>query len=64
MLSIRRRERERDGERERERKRESGSLALFKLVAIILGLRQLSGELLMSMVCQCRGKPTSFTNFQ
>ena len=33
--------------------RESGSLALVKLVAIIFGWRQLRGELLVSMVCQC-----------
>ena len=58
MLSIlRERERERatdrERERERERERASGSLALVKLIAIILGWRQLSGELLVSIVCQC-----------
>ena len=62
MLSIlreresdreREREREREGERERERERASGSLALVKLIAIILGRRQLCGELLVSIVCQC-----------
>ena len=64
MLSILR-ERESDREREREREREtergrekereraSGSLALVKLIAIILGRRQLCGELLVSIVCQC-----------
>ena len=59
MLSIlrerdrereRERERERGGERKRERERASGSLALVKLIAIILGRRQLCGELLVSIV--------------
>ena len=62
MLSIlrererateRERERERERGREKERERASGSLALVKLIAIILGRRQLCGELLVSIVCQC-----------
>ena len=64
MLSIlreresdRERERETKRGREKERERASGSLALVKLIAIILGRRQRSGaecgELLVSIVCQC-----------